>query len=99
MDLPDNFDMTTVTQMLQSLGVSPDRLGPDRINKLMKLTEGVTDPSQVSAEKAREIISTLGISAPKQAPKQPARKVEKKIGRNAPCICESGKKYKKCCGQ
>jgi preprotein translocase subunit SecA len=24
---------------------------------------------------------------------------EKKIGRNAPCICGSGKKYKKCCGK
>jgi preprotein translocase subunit SecA len=23
----------------------------------------------------------------------------KKIGRNEPCICGSGKKYKKCCGQ
>jgi len=24
---------------------------------------------------------------------------EKKIGRNDPCPCESGKKYKKCCGR
>ena len=24
---------------------------------------------------------------------------EKKVGRNDPCICGSGKKYKKCCGQ
>ena len=24
---------------------------------------------------------------------------EKKVGRNAPCPCESGKKYKKCCGK
>ena len=23
---------------------------------------------------------------------------EKKVGRNDPCICGSGKKYKKCCG-
>jgi uncharacterized protein YchJ len=22
-----------------------------------------------------------------------------KVGRNDPCICNSGKKYKKCCGQ
>jgi hypothetical protein len=28
---------------------------------------------------------------------QPLR-VEKKVGRNDPCPCESGKKYKKCCG-
>jgi len=26
-------------------------------------------------------------------------KKEKKVGRNEPCPCESGKKYKKCCGR
>lgn len=31
------------------------------------------------------------------APSQPVRRA-KKIGRNDPCICGSGKKYKKCCG-
>lgn len=30
--------------------------------------------------------------------KQPARK-ESKVGRNDPCPCNSGKKYKKCCGR
>lgn len=24
---------------------------------------------------------------------------EKELGRNSPCICGSGKKYKKCCGR
>lgn len=28
----------------------------------------------------------------------PPRRVEKKPGRNEPCVCESGKKYKRCCG-
>ena len=31
------------------------------------------------------------------ASSQPVRRA-KKIGRNDPCICGSGKKYKKCCG-
>jgi preprotein translocase subunit SecA len=26
-------------------------------------------------------------------------KVSKIVGRNAPCPCNSGKKYKKCCGK
>ena len=30
---------------------------------------------------------------------QPPIVAEQKIGRNDPCICGSGKKYKKCCGQ
>ncbi|MCX5854027.1 MAG: preprotein translocase subunit SecA [Deltaproteobacteria bacterium] len=29
----------------------------------------------------------------------PVKKEVKKIGRNDPCLCGSGKKYKKCCGQ
>lgn len=28
----------------------------------------------------------------------PPRRVEKTPGRNEPCVCESGKKYKRCCG-
>jgi len=31
-------------------------------------------------------------------PKQEQRIVGVKVGRNDPCICGSGKKYKKCCG-
>ena len=30
---------------------------------------------------------------------QPFRRDQPKIGRNDPCLCGSGKKYKKCCGQ
>ncbi len=28
---------------------------------------------------------------------QPAKKNGAKVGRNDPCLCGSGKKYKKCC--
>ena len=33
-----------------------------------------------------------------EGPKQPVRR-EQKVGRNDPCLCGSGKKYKKCCGK
>jgi SEC-C motif-containing protein len=29
---------------------------------------------------------------------QPLKRLEPKVGRNDPCSCNSGKKYKKCCG-
>lgn len=29
---------------------------------------------------------------------QPVKRLEAKVGRNDPCSCNSGKKYKKCCG-
>ncbi len=37
-------------------------------------------------------------SGDEPAKKNPVKRTEKKVGRNAPCPCESGKKYKKCCG-
>ena len=33
-----------------------------------------------------------------RAPRPSAAPTKKKIGRNDPCLCGSGKKYKKCCG-
>ncbi|MEI7946654.1 MAG: YchJ family protein [bacterium] len=30
---------------------------------------------------------------------EPMRREAPKVGRNDPCVCGSGKKYKKCCGQ
>lgn len=32
-------------------------------------------------------------------PEQPYRRLAAKVGRNEPCPCNSGKKYKKCCGK
>jgi SEC-C motif domain protein len=32
------------------------------------------------------------------APQAPIVREEPKVGRNDPCVCGSGKKYKKCCG-
>jgi len=40
--------------------------------------------------------SAYAASGEKQAPIQ---RKEPKIGRNDLCVCGSGKKYKKCCGQ
>jgi preprotein translocase subunit SecA len=37
--------------------------------------------------------------APPQGPAKVPVRVGPKVGRNDPCPCNSGKKYKKCCGQ
>ncbi|MEM8564499.1 MAG: SEC-C metal-binding domain-containing protein [Pseudomonadota bacterium] len=31
-------------------------------------------------------------------PQTPVTRLTPKVGRNDPCPCESGRKYKKCCG-
>lgn len=42
---------------------------------------------------------TIGQQAPLFIPSSSSRKVVlRKVGRNEPCPCQSGKKYKKCCG-
>lgn len=32
-------------------------------------------------------------------PQAPMKREAPKVGRNDPCVCGSGKKYKKCCGK
>ena len=38
-------------------------------------------------------------SPPDAGPAQPYKRKDVKVGRNDPCPCQSGKKYKKCCGR
>lgn len=33
------------------------------------------------------------------APQSPIKRLTPKVGRNEPCPCDSGSKFKKCCGQ
>ncbi len=46
--------------------------------------------------KSRPVVYNRGEDAPAA---QTVKRNQKKIGRNDPCICGSGKKYKKCCGR
>lgn len=78
--------------LLDQLGISPDMLGQDNIEKLLKLADRVKDPSQVDGNTITELQKLLGIKFPRET-KMPT----KKIGRNDPCPCNSGKKWKKCC--
>jgi len=64
--------------------------------------EQVAVPQQYGGEQEAEaaVGASIGSGArgAGRTKQQPVR-VEKKVGRNAPCPCDSGKKYKKCCGQ
>jgi preprotein translocase subunit SecA len=55
-----------------------------------KLFSADPQPAQQAAGSAE--------TSPQGSPKIPVR-VGPKVGRNDPCPCNSGKKYKKCCGQ
>jgi len=62
----------------------------------------VKDQKAVQAwiEKNKELLQSGNIPDAPQAKKQETVKNESaQIGRNDPCSCNSGKKYKKCCGK
>jgi uncharacterized protein YecA (UPF0149 family) len=90
----EEFDMKKIVPLLQDFGISPEQLGPQRLEKLFKLAQTIQDPSKITPETSNEIMKSLGINL--NGPKEP--KKSQKINRNDPCTCNSGKKYKKCCG-
>ena len=81
--------------ILKTLGLSPDSLGPDKLNKIAKIAKGIKKPQDISMEKSQKIMKILGISGPPVVKKEP--KKSSRIKPNEPCPCGSTKKYKKCC--
>jgi uncharacterized protein YecA (UPF0149 family) len=90
----NDYKMSDILPLLKQFGISPEQLGPERLNKLMKFAPRIQDPSQITPELSAELMQLLGVSS--KPPSKP-RQSTKKIGRNDPCPCKSGKKWKKCC--
>ena len=90
----NDFDMKKILPILQSFGISPSNLGPEKLERLMKISKQVSEPSKVSAEVSREVMNILGIGL---AGKKQSTAKKIKVGRNDKCPCNSGKKFKKCC--
>jgi len=90
-------DLQSVMPFLQSMGVSPDELGQERLDMLKDLSNSLSGPNGMDENVTNGIMEKLGVNL-KGAKPPSTKKKEKKIGRNEKCPCESGKKYKKCCG-
>ena len=58
-------------------------------------TSAFGEPPKAGPGKASDVVSQAAEDISKQKPKQTGPKV----GRNDPCPCNSGKKYKQCCGR
>lgn len=89
-----DFDIKQILPLLQSMGLSPNQLGPEKLAILQQLAETISDPAKLDTEDASKILRSLGVG--KQEPKR--SNISKKVKRNENCPCSSGKKYKKCCG-
>lgn len=92
--MESGFDMNQIMHYLSSFGLSPENLGPERLEKLQSIASTIDDPSKISPEMSRHILDTLGVNIKPVGVQQP--KESKKIGRNEPCMCGSNLKYKKC---
>jgi hypothetical protein len=88
-------EIAKMLPILQQFGISPENLGPERLEKLMSIASLIKNPSDITQEMSRQILDTLGVVP--VAPKIQKKSTAVKIGRNSPCACGSGKKYKKCC--
>lgn len=58
-------------------------------------------PLELSKHERKQLLplNTTSFIPPKQASSTEIEQPATKVGRNDPCICGSGKKYKKCCGK
>ena len=61
MSIPTDYDMNKILPVLQSFGVAPNQLGPDKLNELMSLSEHISDPSKITPEITHQILNILGI--------------------------------------
>lgn len=74
-----------------------DRVASEVISRLMKVRIAREDTlEQKFAPKPARM--TLGRGSGSEGGKPQTVVKDRKVGRNDPCICGSGKKYKKCCG-
>jgi uncharacterized protein YecA (UPF0149 family) len=93
----DTLDIRTAIPFLKQLGIDPSNLSSDKLENIMKLTKNITSHEQITPELTTQMLNILGVGNKPVKKKQPIKRGVK-IGRNELCICESGKKYKKCCG-
>jgi len=85
--------MDQVLPILKSLGISPDKITPEKIDKIKNMGLDFNKADSFTTENCNEILKILGVelSLPKKAVKK------QRIGMNALCPCGSNIKYKKCC--
>jgi uncharacterized protein YecA (UPF0149 family) len=84
-------------ELLKQLGIDPNKLSAEKLEKLMHITDNVKDPKDITMEVTREIINILGMQT-RKTEAVAHKQIEKEPPRNSRCNCQSGKKYKKCCG-
>ena len=92
----ENFDIREAIPLLKQFGIDPTQLGPEKLEELMRLSQSVKNPSDITPETSRKILDVLGVNI--RPPQLPKKVKHTKVGRNQKCSCGSDIKYKFCCG-
>ena len=85
---------------LKSMGIDVDKLPKDKIEPILQLADSISDPEKMTPQQIQKLQNLLGVTQT-AAGVQSGKRVphrRNKIGPNQKCPCDSGKKYKKCCG-
>ena len=100
MSSDNNNNLSSILPLLSQFGISPDKLGPERLEQLLKMSSVIQDPDKMTPDIANKIMDTLGINTNINRQEGNKPKSSTRIGRNEKCpLCTSGLKYKKCCGK
>ncbi len=75
------------------------RIREETVKILFRIQIAQPEDTQRELTKPREQEMTFSHGKNEPQQKQPFKRNATKTGRNDPCICGSGKKYKKCCGK
>ena len=89
-------ELKDIIPLLQSMGISPDQITPEKLIMLQRLSKAFSDPNNLDEESISKLMKQAGLDT-NDTPNVP-KKTGKKTGRNEKCPCNSGKKFKKCCG-
>jgi len=76
--------------MLRGMGIDIDKLPAPHLERLLKVTESISKPEEITQSQVNRIQEILGLKK-----RQPIK--SNKIPVNSKCPCGSKKKYKKCC--
>lgn len=88
----DEITMSQMKQVLSQSGIDINNMSKDQLDKIMELASKISNPETANGLDMTEIQNLF-------KPKQASTSRKKKIKPNVKCpLCDSGKKYKKCCG-
>lgn len=89
--------MESALALLRNFGIDPSTLDLPKLERLEQLGRGITRPEDITPQVAAEIRDIIGVQV--NETKKVPKKVTNKIRVNDKCPCQSGSKYKKCCGK